>query len=213
MPWGIWGAGRGTQGKCAKQTQFAAERRERQILYGKRVMVNWTSKGLGRNKANSRRCRGGRCLRGRRRRQSCETKPITGNRSDRVVGCTNKPNSPPCRAGRGHRSERRGRNAPNKPNVGRGTGIPSASLSGQALPESLDHRQDADATVPPGGGTTNLSETRRRLCQTKPIPARQADPRGLEGATVCWHRPAGPAAGQSRCPRRRGGVDSERPTP
>jgi hypothetical protein len=81
------------QGKCAKQTQLAAERREEQVLYGQRVMVNWTSTGLRRNKANSRRCRGGRRLRGRRRGQSRQTKPIPGNRPDRVVGCTNKPNS------------------------------------------------------------------------------------------------------------------------
>jgi hypothetical protein len=58
----------------------------------------------------------------------------------------------------------------NKANFGRGTGIPSAALSGQALRVSLDHRQDADATVPPGGGTTNLLETRWQLYQTNPIP-------------------------------------------
>jgi hypothetical protein len=45
--------------------------------------------------------------------------------------------------------------------VARGTDI---------LPVSLDHRQDADATVPPAGGTTDLSETRRQLYQTNPIP-------------------------------------------
>jgi hypothetical protein len=39
-------------GKSAKQTQLAAERREGQVLYGQRVMVNWTRKGLRRNKAN-----------------------------------------------------------------------------------------------------------------------------------------------------------------
>jgi hypothetical protein len=54
--------------------------------------------------------------------------------------------------------------------VPRGTGIPSAALSGQALAVSLDHRQDADATIPPDGGTTNLSETPRQLHQTNPIP-------------------------------------------
>jgi hypothetical protein len=54
--------------------------------------------------------------------------------------------------------------------VPRGAGIPSASLSGQALPVSLDHRQDADAVVPPDGGTTNPSETQRQLYQTNPIP-------------------------------------------
>jgi hypothetical protein len=46
------------QGKCAKQTQLAAERPGGQVLYGQGVMVNWTSKGLRRSKANSRRCRG-----------------------------------------------------------------------------------------------------------------------------------------------------------
>jgi hypothetical protein len=54
-----------------------------------------------------------------------------------------------------------GPNVRNKPNFGCGTGI---------LPVSLDHRQDADATIPLGDGTTNLSETRRRLYQTNPIP-------------------------------------------
>jgi len=72
---------------------LAAERREGQVLYGQRVMVNCTVTGLRRNKANSRRCRGGRRLRGRRRGQMRQTKPIPGNRPDRVVGCTNKPNS------------------------------------------------------------------------------------------------------------------------
>jgi hypothetical protein len=63
--------------------------------------------------------------------------------------------------------------------VARGAGIPSASLSGQALPVSRDHRQDADATVPPGGGTANLSETRRQLRQTNPISRRGPVGRGL----------------------------------
>jgi len=39
-------------------------------------MVNCTLKGLRRNKANSRRCRGGRRLRGRRRGQMRQTNPI-----------------------------------------------------------------------------------------------------------------------------------------
>ncbi len=58
-----------------------------------------------------------------------------------------------------------------------GTGIPSAPLSGQALPVKEDHRQacpepcerDADATIPPDGGTTNLAQTRGQLCKTNPI--------------------------------------------
>jgi hypothetical protein len=37
----------------SKQSQLAAARREGQVLYGKRVMVNWTGKGWRRNKANS----------------------------------------------------------------------------------------------------------------------------------------------------------------
>ena len=67
--------------------------------------------------------------------------------------------------------------------VPRGTGIPSASLSGQALPVSLDHWRDADAILPPDGGTTNLSETRRQLYQTNPIP-------GDAGSDRAWGRGA-----------------------
>jgi hypothetical protein len=39
---------------CAKQTQFAFERNEGQVLWGKGVMVNCTYKGPWKNKANSR---------------------------------------------------------------------------------------------------------------------------------------------------------------
>ncbi len=39
---------------CAKQTQFAFERNEGQVLWGKGVMVNCTYKGHWKNKANSR---------------------------------------------------------------------------------------------------------------------------------------------------------------
>jgi hypothetical protein len=46
--------------KCAKQTQFAPERYEGQVLYGKRFIVKWRCKGLRQNKANFRRCRVGR---------------------------------------------------------------------------------------------------------------------------------------------------------
>jgi len=84
-------------GKSAKQTQLAAERREGQVLYGQRVMVNWTRKGLRRNKANSRRCHGGRDLSGRRRGQSRKTKPILGNRGDEGRGLSCKTN-PICRS-------------------------------------------------------------------------------------------------------------------
>jgi hypothetical protein len=52
------------------------------------------------------------------------------------------------------------------PAVARGTGI---------LPVSLNHRQDADATVPPGG-TINLWETRRQWYQTNPIPGSAGQP-------------------------------------
>ncbi len=39
-------------GNRAKQTQLAPGRRERQVLYGQRVMGNWTCDGLRQNKAN-----------------------------------------------------------------------------------------------------------------------------------------------------------------
>jgi hypothetical protein len=45
---------RACAGQTCKQTQLAVERREGQVLYGQRVMVNLTSRGLQRNKANSR---------------------------------------------------------------------------------------------------------------------------------------------------------------
>ncbi len=40
------------QGKCAKQTQSAPERRQRQVLYGQGIMVNHACKGGWQNKAN-----------------------------------------------------------------------------------------------------------------------------------------------------------------
>jgi hypothetical protein len=47
-----------------------------------------------------------------------------------------------------------------------GTGLLSASLSGQALAVSWDHGRDAHATAPPDGGTTSLA--RGQSCETKP---------------------------------------------
>jgi hypothetical protein len=47
--------GRGTRGKCAKQTQFRAEQKEGQRLGGKGVMVNSTFDRPRQNKANFRR--------------------------------------------------------------------------------------------------------------------------------------------------------------
>ncbi len=49
------------------------------------------------------------------------------------------------------------------------TGIPSAPLSGQALPVSEDHGQDAHATEPLGGVTPGGVEVQGQTRQTKPI--------------------------------------------
>ncbi len=50
-----------------------------------------------------------------------------------------------------------------------GTGIPSASLSGQPLPVVQSHGQDAHATAPPGGDGMNLPADQGQLCETNPI--------------------------------------------
>ncbi len=60
-----------------------------------------------------------------------------------------------------------------------GTGLPSALLSGQALPVSWDHGrdahathgQDAHATATPTGVTGNLSPAQGSLFKTNPISA------------------------------------------
>jgi hypothetical protein len=53
---------------CAKQTQFAPERFDGQVLYGPRFMVNCTRNGCRQNKANSRRSQRG--TRGNRAKQT-----------------------------------------------------------------------------------------------------------------------------------------------
>ncbi len=55
-----------------KQSQFAQSYEKRQVLCGKRFMVNWTSKRLRRNKANSQQCR------------------VERGRADGGRGCSNK---------------------------------------------------------------------------------------------------------------------------
>ncbi len=49
------------------------------------------------------------------------------------------------------------------------TGIPSASLSGQALPVLRNHGQDAQATATPDRASTNLWPGQESLCKTNPI--------------------------------------------
>ncbi len=51
----------------------------------------------------------------------------------------------------------------------RGTGMPSASLSGQALPVSWDHGRDAHATGTPDGVAAGLLPAQTPSCKTKPI--------------------------------------------
>jgi hypothetical protein len=120
--WDIWGMVRQGGANCAKQSQLAAERREGQVLHGKRVMVNWTRKRLPRNKPNSWRWREGLykqtqfrllCRSGdRRSRETNRAKQSHSSIADcgfrkacgsplglARAGCTNKPNS----AGRGRR--------------------------------------------------------------------------------------------------------------
>jgi hypothetical protein len=79
-----------------------------------------------------------------------------------------------------------------------GTGIPSASLSGQALSMSWDHGRDAHATRPPAGGTT--SPARGQSCETNPIcgPGSILGNRlsGHNGPT--WHGRLAPAASAGR---------------
>ncbi len=53
----------------------------------------------------------------------------------------------------------------------RGTGIPSAALSGQALPVNQDHGQDADATIPPAAVTTNVPQAQGQSCETQRAPS------------------------------------------
>ena len=66
----------------------------------------------------------------------------------------------------------------------RGTGIPSASLSGQAVPVNLNHGQDAHATIPPDGGTTNMAEAQRQSCETNPICVGPVEGQSLCGTGV-----------------------------
>jgi hypothetical protein len=79
----------------------------------------------------------------------------------------------------------------------RGTGIPSASLSGQAVPVVEKHGQDGDpkrdssrlgthahATRPPAGGTA--SPARGQLCETNPIRAGAG--KGQSGYTPIFRR-------------------------
>jgi hypothetical protein len=82
-------------GNRAKQTQFALERWEGQVLYGRRVMVNWTGKGARRNKANLPRASGnGRGLPGPGRvpaNRLCKTKPICYARPGMGAGGPGRP--------------------------------------------------------------------------------------------------------------------------
>ncbi len=70
--------GRGTQGNCAKQTQFRRREKQRQVLGGKGVMVNNASDRPRQNKANSRLRREGR--------GSCTNKPDSCHDADREIG-------------------------------------------------------------------------------------------------------------------------------
>jgi len=99
--------------------------------------------------------------------ETCETKPIgvgpgegqslggTGVRSNPAPDAAGetKPISGP--AGRDERPL-----CETNPILPSGTGI---------LPVNEDHRQDADATIPPDGVTTNLPEAQGQACETKPI--------------------------------------------
>jgi hypothetical protein len=83
--------------------------------------------------------------------------------------------------------------------VQRGTGIPSAALSGQALPVSLDHRQDADATVRPDGG---------KCAKQSQFPAGQKEGQNLGGKGLMvnrtFDRPRRNKANSGRSPVGRG---------
>jgi hypothetical protein len=72
----------------------------------------------------------------------------------------------------------------------RGTGLPSASLSGQALPVSWDHGRDAHATETPDGVTTDLLPAQKSLCETNPISVGAGAGRvpGGMGTTEDWTR-------------------------
>jgi len=52
------------------------------------------------------------------------------------------------------------------------------------LPVNEDHRQDADATIPPDGVTTNLPEAQGQSCETKPIHVGSGEGQSLGGTGV-----------------------------
>jgi hypothetical protein len=83
--------------------------------------------------------------------------------------------------------------------VDRGTGIPSAWLSRQALPVVEIHGQDAHATETPCGVTTNLPM--EPSCQTKPILQDSCETKPIGPGQSCETKPicAGPDEGQDLC--------------
>ncbi len=119
--------------------------------------------------------RGSPAIRVQMRGQLCETNPIGPEPDTRQVLCGTAVMSDSASDGL------------RKTNPIGGTGIPSASLSGQALPVVRSHGQDAHAThgrdgratygrdtyptAPPGGDGVNLPAGQVQLCETNPICA------------------------------------------
>jgi hypothetical protein len=125
--WGIWEAARRGSLSCRTKPIPSAGRKS-QVLAGKRAMVDWTCRGLRRNKANRpepivrqrlvARCRSGNKpnlaprtgRRGPGGSQACETKPIPGAGWDGASGtrgnCVKQTQFPPCRVAGANRSRK-----------------------------------------------------------------------------------------------------------
>jgi hypothetical protein len=98
-----------SRANCAKQTQFAFEPNEGQVLWGKGVMVNCTYKGHRKNKPNCPK-RGTEAVSG----YAGGTRPRGRGAKDKCAKRTQFARQ--CRAGRGQRGVGRGTNVQNEPN-------------------------------------------------------------------------------------------------
>jgi hypothetical protein len=87
-----------------------------------------------------------------------------------------------------------------------GTGIPSASLSGQALSMSLDHGRDAHATRPPAGGTASPAggncAKRTQLARESQVCSVECQASGPERAKRTQFGPQASPAGGLLCQTR-----------
>ncbi len=126
----------GLAANCAKQTQFPAAGKRRQVLCGRGVMVNRTVYGPRQNKANCPAVPGG-------------TRPVGRGRG---VLYKQSQSARQCRAGRGLGDGGRGANAPNKPNSRRAQQRPCRFPPSPLAPPAFD---------PPLAGCTNKPNFRQ----------------------------------------------------